>query len=49
VVTGFRIEVRDGGVVLRGIARSFFAKQLAQHTVMNGTKLPIVRNEIAVT
>jgi hypothetical protein len=48
-VTGLRIEVRDGGVVLRGIAGSFYAKQLAQHAVMTGTDLPIVRNEIEVT
>jgi hypothetical protein len=48
-VTGLRIEVRDGGVVLRGTAGSFYAKQLAQHAVMTGTALPIVRNEIEVT
>jgi hypothetical protein len=48
-VTGLRLEVRDGGVVLRGTAGSFYAKQLAQHAVMTGTDLPIVRNEIVVT
>jgi hypothetical protein len=47
-VTGLRIEVRGGGVVLRGTAQSFYAKQLAQHAVMSGTDLPIVRNEIEV-
>jgi hypothetical protein len=47
-VTGLRIEVRGGGVVLRGTASSFYAKQLAQHAVMSGTDLPIVRNEIEV-
>jgi hypothetical protein len=48
-LTGLRIEVRVDGVVLHGQARSFYAKQLAQHAVMNGTELPIVRNEIEVT
>ena len=43
-----RLELRGGGVVLHGTARSFYAKQLAQHAVMKGTDLPIVRNEIEV-
>ena len=47
-VSGLRIEVRDGGVVLRGTARSFYAKQLALDAVMKGTHLPVVRNEIEV-
>jgi hypothetical protein len=48
-VTGLRIEMRGEGVVLRGTASSFYAKQLALHAVMTGTELPIVRNEIEVT
>ena len=47
-VTGLRIEVRDGGLVLRGTAGSFYAKQLAQHAGVNGTDPLIVRNEIEV-
>jgi hypothetical protein len=47
-LTGLRIELRGEGVVLCGTARSFYAKQLAQHAVMTGTELPIVRNEIEV-
>ena len=43
-----RLELRDGGVVLSGTARSFYAKQLALHAVMTGTHLPVVRNEIQV-
>ncbi|HVK15227.1 MAG TPA: BON domain-containing protein [Gemmataceae bacterium] len=43
-----RLELRDGGVVLSGTARSFYAKQLAQHAVMNGTDVPIVRNVFQV-
>jgi hypothetical protein len=48
-VAGLRIEPCGAGVVLRGTARSFYAKQLAQHAVMNGVRLPIVRNDIEVT
>lgn len=48
-LSGLRIEVQSGGLILRGTARSFYVKQLAQHAVMNGTRLPIVRNEIEVT
>ena len=47
-LSGLRLELHTGGVVLRGTARSFYAKQLAQHAVMSGTDLPIVRNEIEV-
>lgn len=47
-LSGLRLELHAGGVVMRGTARSFYAKQLAQHAVMTGTALPIVRNEIEV-
>jgi hypothetical protein len=47
-LSGLRLELHAGGVVLRGTAQSFYAKQLAQHAVMAGTDLPIVRNEIEV-
>ena len=47
-LSGLRLELHGGGVILRGTARSFYAKQLAQHAVMTGTTLPIVRNEIEV-
>jgi hypothetical protein len=43
-----RLEQCGAGIVLRGTARSFYAKQLAQHAVMCGTDLPIIRNEIEV-
>ena len=37
------------GIVLRGFARTYHAKQLlAQHAVMTETQLPIVANEIEV-
>jgi hypothetical protein len=47
-LSGLRLELRGGGIVIRGTARSFYAKQLAQHAVMKGIDLPIVRNEIEV-
>lgn len=47
-LTDLRIERHGGGVVLSGTARSFYAKQLALHAVMCGTRLPVLRNEIRV-
>jgi hypothetical protein len=37
-----------GGLVLRGRARTYHAKQLAQHYVMEMTDWPILANEIEV-
>ena len=47
-VSDLSIQLRDSGVVLRGTARSFYAKQLAQHAVMTGTDWPVIRNGIEV-
>jgi hypothetical protein len=47
-VHNFRILARKQGLVLQGDALSFYAKQLAQHIVMEATSVPIVANEIAV-
>ena len=44
----FRLQWAKRGLVLRGQANSYYAKQLAQHAVMNATKLPILHNEIEV-
>ncbi len=44
----FHLKRRDHGVVLRGQARTYYAKQLAQHAVMRATELPILHNEIEV-
>lgn len=46
---GFRIETSGAGVVLRGRAPTYYAKQLAQHAVMGATDVPILRNEIEVS
>ncbi len=47
-VSDLRLELHGEGIILRGTARSFYAKQLALHAVMTGIHLPVVRNEIEV-
>lgn len=47
-VRDFQLVSHDGGLVLKGLAHTFHAKQLAQHAVMDATALPIVANEIEV-
>ncbi len=42
------LSMDHAGLVLRGQARSYYIKQLAQHEVMQGSKLPIQANEIEV-
>jgi hypothetical protein len=48
-VREFRLIVTEKGVILRGRTESYYAKQLAQHTVMTATCLPILANEIVVS
>jgi hypothetical protein len=43
-----RIIVHGPGLILRGLARTYYAKQLAQHVLMEVAALPIVANEIEV-
>jgi len=40
---------KDGGIILRGVARTYYAKQMAQHAVMQQTRVPILFNEIVVS
>jgi hypothetical protein len=47
-VGDFQLIVRDQGLVLRGHAHTYYAKQLAQHAVMDATNFPIRANEIEV-
>jgi hypothetical protein len=47
-VRDFQLVLRDQGLVLRGHARTYYAKQLAQHAVMEATSLPIRANEIEI-
>ena len=42
------VSVDRGGVVIRGTAKSYYVKQLAQHAVMTLVALPIAANEIVV-
>jgi hypothetical protein len=44
----FRVVCRNNGVILQGRARTYYAKQLAQHSIMVITDLPILANEIEV-
>ena len=43
-----QLLIQGCGIILRGFARSYHAKQLAQHAVMEETALPILANEIEV-
>jgi hypothetical protein len=47
-IRDLQILLHDCGVILRGFARTYHAKQLAQHAVMAETHLPILANEIEV-
>jgi hypothetical protein len=47
-VQGLRLSMRKGGLVLEGLARTYYAKQLAQQAVMETANLPILANEIEV-
>jgi osmotically-inducible protein OsmY len=42
------VIVRAEGVILRGQASTYYAKQLAQHIADRVSGLPVVANEIAV-
>jgi hypothetical protein len=48
-VRDFRVVIADKGLVLRGRAQTYHAKQLAQHAVLEATPLPILANEIEVS
>ncbi len=47
-IRDFRLIVVDGGLMLRGRCSTYYAKQLAQHAVMEASSLPILANEIEV-
>jgi hypothetical protein len=40
--------VLDSGVVLRGHTDTYYSKQIAQHTVMEFSDVPVAANEIEV-
>jgi osmotically-inducible protein OsmY len=43
-----RFEVHEYGVVLRGVVRSYYHKQLAQESLKSIAGLPRIHNEIEV-
>ncbi len=47
-VHDFRLAIQKHGLILKGRARTYYAKQLAQHAVMAVTDLPILANDIDV-
>jgi hypothetical protein len=47
-VRDFQLVACNEGVALWGYARTYYVKQLAQHTVMEATGLPSRANEIEV-
>ncbi len=47
-IDGLRVLIRDDGIVLQGRSRTYHAKQLVLHAVMEATELPVVANEIEV-
>ena len=48
-VRGLRILIHSRGIVVRGFAHTYYAKQIAQHAIMAETSMPIVANEIEVS
>ena len=48
-VRKLRVILRHDGVVLQGLASTYYAKQLAQHAAMDLGEWPIAANEIEVS
>jgi hypothetical protein len=47
-IRDLRVLLRGAGVILKGRAATYHAKQLAQHAAMDLTNLPILANDIEV-
>jgi hypothetical protein len=47
-VRDLRVLVRHNGIILLGRSATYHAKQIAQHTAMELTGLPILANDIEV-
>jgi hypothetical protein len=47
-VRDFRLLFQANGLILQGYAFTYYAKQVAQHAIMQATRLPILANEIEV-
>jgi hypothetical protein len=48
-VRDLQLLFRDNGLVIRGRCRTYYAKQLAQHAVMQACELSLLANEIEVS
>jgi hypothetical protein len=47
-VRDLRIVMRGNGIILKGCAPTYHAKQLAQHAAMELANLPLLANDIEV-
>jgi osmotically-inducible protein OsmY len=47
-VRDLSVGLENGGIVLRGQASTYHAKQLAQHWAMKESQIPILANQIEV-
>lgn len=47
-IRDLRIVLQQAGLVLRGRTETYYAKQVAQHAVMELSRMPILANEIEV-
>jgi len=47
-IRDFQVVVTESGLILRGRCRTYYAKQLVQHAVMEASERPILANEIEV-
>jgi hypothetical protein len=47
-VRNLRILLHGSGIVVRGFAHTYYAKQIAQHVIMRETTIPILANDIEV-
>ena len=48
-VCDFQAVVQEGGVTLRGRTRTYYAKQVVQHTAMEVSGMPLLANQIEVS
>jgi hypothetical protein len=47
-IQDLQVIIQDGGLILKGVARNYYVKQLAQHLAMEAARLSIRANEIQV-
>ena len=47
-VSNFRLSRRDDGLILRGVVRTYYAKQIVQEVVMDASGQVVLANDIQV-